>query len=172
FLNPEVTDEVVIETKLPETVLKKAGLSLSDEDLKRFKNLTEKLIGTIKPSKMSLWSEDIAGDIAKSEAAHKFWTGAHISEGGKLFGAVFFGKFREGMQSVAGEDEIKQKKFYERHNPSLHKYLGSSAAQGLGVGFGQAPKKPEISAEELKRRKEPYVQPKREKSQVQPIIQT
>lgn len=152
FLDPEVTQKVSIEMKLPQDILKKAGISFSDEDLKKgFKNLTEKLIGTIQPSKMSLWSEDVAGEVARSEAAHKFWTGAHISEGGKLFGAVFFGKFREGMQSVAGETEDKQKKFYERQNPSLHKYLGSSAAQGLGVGFGTAPKKKEgekISKEE------------------------
>lgn len=162
FLNPYVTDEVVKEMKPPETIRKKAGLDFSEKDAKKFENLAEKLIATIKPDKMSLWSEDVAGGIATSKAAHEFWTGAHVGEGGKLFGTAFFTKFQEGMQSVTRTtDVVKQKAWYEEHNKPLFRFLHSSPAQAAGVGFGAAPKKEEISEEELKRRREPYLRAKK-----------
>ncbi len=143
--------------KLSPFTLKRAGIDFGPEDREAgFENLFEKIIGTIKPSKIEQWDFSTMKEAAQSKAAHKFWTGTHLTEGAKAFGGAFLGLFHEKMTKL-GEP------FYEKSNPRLHKYLGSLAGQSLGMGFKEKEKfkKPEPAPatyiqpwEEKKKRKE------------------
>lgn len=136
FVDPETTMKISqeLEGKVPTKNLQNAGMYWDPiKDPKEgYKNLEEKLIATMKPAKMELWSADTAKKYAgeKSDVINKFWTGAHISKGAELFGRTFVEEFKKGIAD-------KDKQWYvDNKNISLARWRTTTGAATLGVqGF-------------------------------------
>lgn len=105
------------------------GIDFDEKDRKDYITLSEKIMATIKPSKMENWSRQTMEEALNSETVHKFWTGAHMSEAAKNFGREFLKNWK---LQAATEDYYEKKK----KNLALAKYIRSTAGQTIGIDFG------------------------------------
>jgi len=131
---------LVRKARLTPADLEAYGLTVSEEDKKRFAETQVGRDNPIYTKIMSKLKRDQMGNVSKPialkdedfiEILHKFGTGAQVGGLEAIHGREFIDRFRESML-------IRQKAnpdWYKDNNSKMHKYLTSSPARGLGVGL-------------------------------------
>jgi hypothetical protein len=123
-----------------EALREKVGIRITDEDRAAgIENVASKIVSKMKPAAMAHMDENALDNKNVQVAIHHYGTGAHISQLAQSFGK----KFIDGFQKQADALDSEFSEFYERNNPSLAKYLDSSAARGLGLSKPSKKKKSE-----------------------------
>jgi len=141
YLKDKDIEKLTKDARLSPTDLEAYGLTVSEEDKKRFAEtkigsdnpIWTKIMTKLKRNQMGHVSKPIAlKDEDFAEILHKFGTGEQVGGLADIHGREFLDRFRE-------EVLIRRKanpNWYKDNNPKMHKYLTSSPARGLGVGFG------------------------------------
>ena len=131
----KIAEKIVGETgkNISDILAKRAGVFMSDDDIKKYETLAEKLVSTASEKDISKWSEETMKTALESEVFHRSLKGSKISAMAKQFGDVFFETFK---------DNVAKEGWYETEAPAAHKYISSSAGKGLGVGFNEKKETP------------------------------
>ena len=144
YLKDKDIEKLIKDARLSPADLEAYGLTVSEEDKKRFAEtqvgrdnpIWTKIMTKLKRNQMGHVSKPIAlKDEDFAEILHKFGTGEQVGGLADIHGREFLDRFRE-------EVLIRQKanpNWYKDNNPKMHRYLTSSPARGLGVGLEEDP---------------------------------
>lgn len=99
---------------------------LKNMELGRDKLIKEAKGDDIKDFNKAIWGQEGVQDII-----HEHWTGEKVGIAGREFHEDFLKPFQNEIDKSSPGDYLKK---YEK-NPRLHRYLQTSTANSLGVGF-------------------------------------
>jgi len=146
-ISPRLVEEAVNDLgTIPELDLKRAGVHLSEDDIKKRKwTLREKLYATAIPKSIEDWDSDTLEEYANSNSAHLSASAQQFSAAAKVGGPQFINAYNKRSIKMAREAGLikdntteKQKmeglqEFYKNENRILHTYRNNNAAGRLGA---------------------------------------
>jgi len=119
---------------LTKEVKEKGGVTLTEEEKKKYESVVEKLAAEMKEEKFEAMSKDAVLDPYFMQALHLHGTGRQITRAARTFGRDFVDEFMKGA-------EERGQKWYRDYNPKLYESLQRTAAIQVGLGLPEEEKK-------------------------------